>query len=559
MYLNENLIQNNYNDINEYIQFYRNQEEVLSEYLYQYGKFNNFDSNEWIVYYELRNYECKIGLSKFQDIINKEEIDLIKCYIVELFLDGYSILGIKQKIYLLSFLYHETNNFELKIIQSHKCKEIIQVHDTITTIKDYFYFLDGLDCISEGQSLMLHELENTQIIRKINIRKLPSDKDIFTFSFYLEKFYKEETDEVALNLFKPILLWWKITNIIPLRPSEFTCKLKRDCLEKIDNKYYIKIKRIKIKNKKKFSIPILNKIEITKEIYDLIENYIQVTSFDTDTTTLLAFYAQSIFRHMYHNNYDIKEINNVLNSYKLKRKNVYIDKYLNNLINFFYDEIIEKKYKYLNIERRLRPGDTRHLAFSYLLLQGISPIEIAILGGHTCLESQDYYVSHTEYYINSEVFKFISNNEYTEEILNKNLKNIIFSKDEDFYIKIDENMKTEDGIGYCTANFEKGDICEEDICIFCSKWWCFPCNESYTKIKEYIEKKYILSQKEQLKCETNFLNVLFKRLNIINIDNLQTINNDDENELTQQIKKLKRIIDDIILFQKSLLDLDNLN
>ena len=51
MYLNENLIQNNYNDINEYIQFYRNQEEVLSEYLYQYGKFNNFDSNEWIVYY----------------------------------------------------------------------------------------------------------------------------------------------------------------------------------------------------------------------------------------------------------------------------------------------------------------------------------------------------------------------------------------------------------------------------------------------------------------------------------------------------------------------------
>ena len=79
---------------------------------------------------------------------------------------------------------------------------------------------------------------------------------------------------------------------------------------------------------------------------------------------------------------------------------------MNNLLKSFYTHIIENLYGcYVNNEDKLTLGDTRHLAFCSLYLQGMSPVEIAMLGGHTTLEMQDSYTNHVTYYIDDEIFR----------------------------------------------------------------------------------------------------------------------------------------------------------
>ena len=53
-------------------------------------------------------------------------------------------------------------------------------------------------------------------------------------------------------------------------------------------------------------------------------------------------------------------------------------------------------------------GDTRHFAFTSLLLQGIAPPYIAIMGGHRCLSTLDNYTCSTSYYADSEIVKYVN-------------------------------------------------------------------------------------------------------------------------------------------------------
>lgn len=85
------------------------------------------------------------------------------------------------------------------------------------------------------------------------IRQLPPSKDVITFSFYLDKFFNDlsltENCEVIKKqeiLFYPILIWWKLTNIIPIRSIEF-CTIQRNCLSKSGSTYFIQLPRKKQK------------------------------------------------------------------------------------------------------------------------------------------------------------------------------------------------------------------------------------------------------------------------------------------------------------------------
>ena len=122
-------------------------------------------------------------------------------------------------------------------------------------------------------------------------------------AFFLKRFYKDESfAEDIKMLYMPILIWWKITAVIPMRPSELCSKLTRECLIEEDEKYYIYVNRIKsgdASNKgvvRKGGIPLLNKIQITKEIYDLINDYIEKTNEYGHTETLFSYKALCAFR-----------------------------------------------------------------------------------------------------------------------------------------------------------------------------------------------------------------------------------------------------------------------
>ena len=172
-------------------------------------------------------------------------------------------------------------------------------YNALENLKEYIYYLEDKDLITDEHYDVLESLMSIKLgKRKDKRRKLPNESDILTFDYYLKYFFKDEEIEDDMKvMFYPVLIWWKVTNVIPMRPVELCTRLKRDCLEEVDGKYYLHVDRAKVdvgKNKtvgRKQRIPLLNKLSITKDIFDLINEYIKLT-FDnfiqSELATILA-------------------------------------------------------------------------------------------------------------------------------------------------------------------------------------------------------------------------------------------------------------------------------
>lgn len=568
-------------DIKGFIDGYRNDDSVLRSIIYNYGDLNNFDSNTWIM---LDIYTNTLNYAKFyeyQPIIeagymNEDDLNLIKCYAVEIRKDkeddgvcASSTLAKKLKILKETAL--KTNFFDInftkekenivKMLAEFKTRSV-----DISAIKDYFEFLDGIDCLSEGQLALVSYMETNKIDCRSDkttlVRDLPGDADIFKFSWYLKKFFSEEKDDVLTGLYMPVLIWWKVTTVIPFRPSEFSRKLCRECLVEEKGKYYLKVERIKVRisSKKKPGIPILNKLEIPKLTYMLMQEYLQRTSFDEKTKTFFSYKAYQVFkkesRKRLEDRYERDKLADLEASTHGIEEDVFIRRDLNDLINSFYSEIIEGKYNDDTIKRRLRMGDTRHLAFMSLLLQGISPIEIAMLGGHTSLVSQEHYYGHASYYVESEILEYVNETTMGKQIVGNQLRDIIRNQPDICPRSISECYKTDDGIGYCTLDLSNDkDVCEEkEVCIYCSKWWCLNTDENYEKAKQYILNKKISPLNKKLKLEEKFLKKLLEESKTVRIGTMLELDKDYEEEIMTQAKKVRGTADEIVKLRKTLME-----
>src|SRR5699024_7338758 len=223
-------------------------------------------------------------------------------------------------------------------------------------------------------------------------------KYILLFSYYLENYFldienNECFDETeTLNkkiLYYPILIWWNLTTIIPIRSTEF-CIIKRNCLSEESDKYFITITRIKT--------PLDQKFEINESVYQLLNNYIAHTEDYGESETLISYRSL-----VYVDNTERRRL-------QKKDLNSFNKNNLDKLLNRFYKEVLNEYYQ-INIPKnqKLSPNDTRHIAFVSLMMQGISPIEVAHLGGHKTIAAQYHYSFHKEYWIDNEVFKLIKN------------------------------------------------------------------------------------------------------------------------------------------------------
>lgn len=458
----------------------------------------------------------------------------------------------------------ETDNFDSNLLNSNKGDVIFTLikkknisNKACSHLKEYLDFLDAMDLIRDEHIQVIASLADVSVTQEDSSRSLPSNKDILAFEYYLKRFFSEEKEQSIVNYYRPLLLWWEITTVIPMRPSEFAFKLKRDCLVNNNREYYLKIDRVKIRKAKRTvgRIPILNKIGITKEIYDLISEYIELTSFDSNTKTLISYEAMIKFRKDYLNSKDTKyNLRNFSENKGDTTSNTL--KNLASLLNSFYKVVIEGFYSDNTISDYLTPGDTRHLAFSSLVLQGLNPIEIAMLGGHTTLSTQDSYTGHVNYYVDSEILSFVSNRNIPKEISDKNLIKIIFSKPEICPKLLADCHKTEDGVGYCTLDINNDTELCDDVSnyVYCRKWWCEPTNDNYLKIKHYLESSELEPLKAVIKEEEQFLFKLLKEAKTINISGLLEIDKEYQEQISTARLKLKSSTDKLIMLKKSLLE-----
>ena len=216
------------------------------------------------------------------------------------------------------------------------------------------------------------------------IRNLPNFKDILVFDFIVTDFQKTWSAYEKL-IFYPIVLWWRITLVIPMRVSEF-CALEKDCLSHRSGRFFLKVPRKKIKKRGVSQLDMMDTLEINQDLAHFILEYKEMTSQYSDTPYLLSYdaYCESLRVKKCHHAKDLK-----------RDKDAFTPTQLRPLITYFYDDIVEKKYHYKKLER-VNPMDTRHFAFCNMMLQGFNMLTIARIGGHQSIYAQMHYFSHLE-------------------------------------------------------------------------------------------------------------------------------------------------------------------
>lgn len=558
---------------------------ILCKESAKYKSDATFESNIWILHnkntdvYNILDFSKVIDMVKL-NLIDKDDYLILKCWIAEKLVDdGISGSTIKGYFFGIERIFIETHGFKKKLIHSKKGNAIDTYiehssndrarHDRITALKSYVNFLDRIGFIPDGYELLSKSISQYKTYLNATMRDLPSNQSIFLTDYCIKDFFNgEKTNDLLRKIYYPILIWWKVSNVIPMRPSELFNNVYRKCTFKHDNKYYLIIDRIKIQRTKhtisKPKLPILKKVEITKEIYDLINEYINMTDF-TESHTLISYNALCKFKEEFLIEKQSDKYKDFLPTFKSGESTKF------NPLNFatanfatlltsFYDNIVEDVYGYaLSQKERMTPGDTRHLAFCSLLLQGVSPVEIALLGGHTTLETQDSYTNHVSYYIDSEILNYISDRNIHSQNskMFRSLKDIVFNKPYGYQLDVDlsEFDKTDDGVGYCLLDVNSNDFCEDvPYCAFCSKWWCEPTNNSYKEIKHYILNKKISPLQSEIEVEEEFFRNLINETEIVNLNGLAGLEKHEEQDFKSQSLKLRSKADKLAFLKASLLE-----
>lgn len=474
-----------------------NLSEILVPNYHQNGLKGCFDDNVWILENEIDKTYYIINFTILEKVksfnLKNEYIRRIKLFLSYLLLEEDLSNNTIHRTYshLLKFL--ELSNFfneeYIYSIQQLIMEEINSNEPSYsfshTTFKYLNFLIEKLRIQDSNLILYRNSLNNVNknINTKSKSRTLPSSKDIMFFHYYINKFFSDNKIDSELRLYyKPIHIWWKLTNVIPMRPSELCVKLERNCIFESDEKYFIRINRIKENNSNNF--PVLKELHINEEIAKLILEYINKTEMFGNTATLFSYNATIGLRKIlqqkgYHFSSNPPKIN----------PDYFTRNIFDTLLKSFYHKVIKGIYGDTSYNSKIKPGDTRHFAFFSLLMQGISPIEISLLGGHSTLEAQINYQNCLEYYIGTELHDFLTEKRKSKK--NKfydKLNEIIISLPDKCPKSVNERKSLE--IGYCLCDFTI-DTCDniDEFCCFCSKWWGEPTKLTYNKLKDKIEKE----------------------------------------------------------------------
>lgn len=224
-------------------------------------------------------------------------------------------------------------------------------------------------------------------IPKSGSRTLPPYKSIITFDFLIQNFIINCNKDFKLK-FLPIITWWKLTKTIPMRPIELGI-LKRDCLA-INNEgnKLIKIKRRKKKSGKILykQLKILTELSIPNHVYDLINEYL---FFSSSISANDFLFSNESYKTTIKRSNRISEIDFI-------RMTAFRE-----LLTTFFAEVVENIYGYNVIPKsefdteladneieKIHLGDTRHIAFYNMMLQGFNPLTIAQIRRHYTLTEQ---------------------------------------------------------------------------------------------------------------------------------------------------------------------------
>ena len=183
-------------------------------------------------------------------------------------------------------VYHYVN-FLIKIISVTKeftddssfvintIKEYRKDASMVSAVEDFFVFID----IKPQQIRIIDHAIKENIIEN-NIRKLPTFQSVLCFEMIINDLIKEGVPKE----YYPIVLWWKLTMVIPMRPIEFFT-LKNTSFYKKDSEFYVSIERsLKSdpEDKVYHDIGLITEFRIEQNLYQLFDQYIKMIRLGPD-------------------------------------------------------------------------------------------------------------------------------------------------------------------------------------------------------------------------------------------------------------------------------------
>lgn len=529
------------NDIDEYKRKmnYLTKENILNENCqYEDNVWHGLDDTQ-NKYFDFSDFEY-----------NSEISNALKCFIItQLFDRRISIIITGLRLSEVKKMIKMTNNYDEKYMP-----ELVKYIEgkNNNNISDFkfgntaFLYFNPINNYKE----YLNQLAYINASHKIgeNVRVIPPYKSIVWFDYILTDFMKS-SDLKLIKKYYPIFLWWRISTVIPIRPSEFI-KFKRDCctLNDKDKIYYIKVPRTKLPPNpisKRRVIPLITKLKVTEEIRGFIDDYIKLMGTENQSYLIsLRAYSDTFHKDEY-----------MYDAHIVKERITYDN--FRNILDNFYEEIVSGRYGYNIVKGRdditeynehntlvkLKLGDTRHLAFCSMMLQGFNPLTIAQMGGHETLVAQNQYVGHLDEFIDAHSLMLAK---YIKSNINRNNDNL-----NDFFTSEDKRQITNkyfddikprsiDG-GLCySKDFPQS--CIDKDCIFCD---FFQFDFTQLSNTTYLEMNDNLSIiKSEIKIKVDFLKRYYVDIikdGSINLKDLKCSDNVQQ-ELIKQSKSLSILV-----------------
>jgi len=438
-------------DLNKY-------KEMFQQLLESKQIYGSFDQIHWELPCNISDYSIII---KFDIEVYQEFNIALKAYSIVRLLSGRTPVTVYNEVALIKKAIlecHGLNNLE-------NLEAFLEKQNQLYSYQGYQMAIDLKRFVSfyniSNSNKIIDICNNQQMYVKTN-RNLPNFGDVMIFDDVVNDYFQNFSVEETLE-YLPIMIWWLLTNILPMRPSEFL-SLKKDCLEFDANRnspYRIRIPRIKNNINSSNSKDFQDIIDIDEKAYRFIEEAIQQLSvIDSKSEYLFPVELLLAFRKV-----------------KMSKKNERINRRDFDLLKKnFYETVVEDIYGKYGLDR-IKSGDTRHFAIINMALQGFNMLSIARMAGHGEIRSQESYYSHAEHFSQSYVYR-MAQKRLENQASNKMNNGIIGWKryiyDKGKTINIDETDFNEIvgrvQYGYC---MEKQSIfpstCIES-CKFCSKF-----------------------------------------------------------------------------------------
>ncbi|MDA1777167.1 integrase [Bacillus cereus group sp. BY9-3LC] len=524
----------------------------------------DFHKNLWKLYDEEKDIIFYFRFNRLEEELQGKQLNqletltlVMKCWVASLLVQ-YHFKTVQTSFrYVLDELI-TTECFRLRLLEDFIEKIMLKGDRTKSSIAsallNFFNYYDNF----EGAKEYLNFL-STIPSSKPKTRTIPTVKDCLKFAWVLNDFYTQSNNtDWKYTYFYPVRIWWHLTTVIPIRIGEFLL-LRRDCVDNEGNRYYLYLSRIKNKKSRAKKTEV-ERIEISCKLYNMVKEYIELTEEYGYSKTLLSYRA-----------YKGISLANKLNSSKIKRNpNVLTRWIFHTILNDFYDDVIATSpYNFtvrsvgedseqeirqsrnnsivFDFERRLRPNDTRHIAFLSLMIQGFHPVEIARLGGHDTVYGQRHYQQHEFFLTDSGISKLIKMFSFTGQFLkghnsnvtpSNNISNIGKMFREKFIFSPAKTSKNEWDkleIGNCTAIIKD---CQTQ-CFRCG-YWRIEYDEFIEK-RETIEQWMLESREEALALYKTVFNLHLKLVSKV----YSKVNLKLTNDLAIHSKRLKGLLENI--------------